>query len=68
MPGGAEQGLQEQATKGQRGNRAFRRIEKQYWIDSVYGQTILTPGQRWVPLLVFLSLALPELKEHLDAR
>ena len=27
-------------------------IEKPDWIDSIYGQTILTPRQRRVPLLV----------------
>ena len=37
---GAEQGPQEQVMKGQGEHRSLRRIEKQDWIDSVYGQTI----------------------------
>ena len=74
MPGGAEKGPQEQITTRQGGNRILRRIEKQDWIGSIYGQTRrptgskslcalsyysgmahLTPGQRQIPLLVFLK-------------
>ena len=44
MPGGAEQGPQEQGMKGQGGNRSLKRIENQDWIDSVYGQTTQHPG------------------------
>ena len=37
---GAEQGPQEQVMKGQGGNTSLRSIEKQDWIDIVYGQSI----------------------------
>ena len=49
----AEQGPQEQAMKGQGGNRSLRRIEREARLDRQRLRTNhLTPGQRWVPQLV----------------
>ena len=37
---GGRTGSQEHVTTGQGGSKGLRRIEKQVWIDSVYGQSI----------------------------
>ena len=50
---GAEQGPQEQVTRGQEGNRSLRRIEREARLDRQPLRTNhLTPRQRRVPLLV----------------